>query len=307
MNMCMSINLLEQQQRCKKISTLVDSCSIINLGLAGEQLGDLPKMGFQVVLIPEIIHEQKLLSHSIARQMEEGFEVHNPLRILTGAKIIDSRRPEVTEERKRIYSEIGCALDSTHKKHSLEDPDMSFLAVARLYNVELLVSDDKRLLRAAQMIGIRARKINSSEFRKLIIQRRKLMRELEEREDQAEKQPEPLIKCLVCGKEVRGLNAHFVEAHGKAKKTEDIREHPIAKDVEQKRTKWLPSRVVSFTVCANVCSQSSKASDHEHVNRQVTVAISSNANSQSDEIIIAKSEGGEGSKIVSTIHSREGI
>jgi hypothetical protein len=260
---------LDEAKIKKKIPTLIDTCSLIKLG---EDLADLPKVGYRLILIPEIIQEQKFLSHNITRQMKEGLAWHNPLRILNGAKVIDTNRPEVKEERKKIYDEIACALDSPQKKHFFEDADFAFVAVARLYKVELIVSNDKRLLHAVRAIGIFARAIDASEFRKLLAKRRKLIEELEKQKERVEKQPKTLIKCFLCGREVESLQTHFVETHSeKAKKPENLREHITRENEKQTHTKGSLWRVISHTTCTNVCFKDPKTFDHGHCNKQVTV------------------------------------
>jgi len=282
-----------------KIPILIDTSSIMKFG---EDLLDLSKVGYQLLLIPENIQEQKFLSHSVARQMKEGFVWHNPLRILNGAKVIDTSRPEIKEERKKIYEEVGCALDSPWKKHSFEDPDFTFLAVARLWKVEIVVSDDKRLRRAVNTIGVRARVVEVSEFRKMVAKRRKLMKELEKQKQQVDKQPRGLVKCLVCGREVESgptFQAHFMENHSarKAKKPGNLREHITRENEKQTHTKGSLWRVISHTTCTDICSQDS-TSDYGRCNKQVTVTESSNENPQSNEMALVETQRKEDGEIV---------
>jgi hypothetical protein len=279
----------------------------------GEQVSDISEVGYQLVLIPENIREQKFLSHSVNRQMDESFAWCNPLRILRGAKVIDTSAHGVKEEAKRIYSETRGILDSAGKIHKCEDADFTFLAVAKAYGIEIAVSQDYRLLRAIQKMGIHTKAIRASEFKLMVAERkRKLMVEQKKEKEQTEKLSRALVKCLVCGQEVRSgsdYQAHFIENHspGKARKIENGYGQSIIGEKKQKSMKRIQSKVVSFTVCANVCSQNSEAFDHKNINRQATVAISSNAGSQSNETYNAEVLRSEGSKVISPIQAEEGI
>lgn len=294
----------------KRIRVLIDTSGLMKMG---NQVSELSEVGYQLVLIPENIKEQKFLSRSADRQMDESFAWCNPLHILRDAKVIDTSAYVVKEEVKRIYSETKGILDSAGKTHKYEDADFTFLAVAKAYGIEIAVSQDYRLLRAIQKMGIHTKAIRASEFRLMVAERkRELMVRQKKENEQAEKLSRALVKCLVCGQEVRSgsdYQTHFIENHslGKVRKIENGHGQSIIREKKQNSMKRIQGKVVSFTVCANVCSQSSEAFDHKNINRQATVAISSNASSQPDEIYNAELARNEGSKLISPIQAKEGI
>jgi hypothetical protein len=290
--------LLWQHPSERKIMTLIDTSSLMKFG---EELLELPKLGYQLLLIPENIREHKFLCNSVARQIKEGFMWHNPLRILSGAKVIDTGRPEIKEEREKIYKEVRSNLNSPWKKHSHEDADFTFLAVAKIWNVEIVVSDDKRLRHAVKKLGIRARIVDASNFRGIVAERKKLMRELNQKE-QVEK-PKNLVKCFVCGKEVESgpaYLAHFKESHSpeKAKKPQNFRKKIIRKSEKPKYRQRAFFRVTSYTACTNVNIKDSKVIDDEHRNNQVAVTQSSNENQQRNEMALVETQMKENSEIV---------
>ena len=286
---------------------MVDTSALIKM--KGEELTDLSQLGYQLILIPENIQELKFLSHSIARQMVEGFAWHNPLSVLNGAKVIDTKRLDVREERNRIYCEISGALDTLQKEHSPEDADFSFLAVARIYQPELIVTNDRNLGLAVRTLEIHARVVTRHEFRKLLAKKRELIEELEKLKEQVEKQPKTLVKCLVCGIEVESgiaYQTHFMENHslGKAKKPENSREQITRENKKQIHTKRSLWRVISHATCTNVSFKDSK---NFASSKQLTASKFSKKNHRSDEMVLVKTIGKENGETVWIYRPQEDV
>jgi uncharacterized protein with PIN domain len=217
--------------------------------------------------------------------------------LLNGATVIDDNKLDIKQEALRLSQTYK--LDSPYKKHSHDDPDWLVIATAKLKN-QPIISEDRHLRQVAQQEGIHAIPLS--------VLMRQLKTRVEKLKKQIQQNRDDWKKCLICGKEVRDLHKHLVEAHppdhqmGKSKRTKkhkkcenDVKSKNLQKNLTKdhaKQTRTQESRwtVISHTTITNVSFKGSQNFDNRHCGKQVAASKFSKKNHRSDEMVLVKME-----------------